>query len=80
MADAVRKAGSVVRLNSPAVRLEREGDRIARVVYVQDGREETIACDGVLSTLALPQLVDMIRPGLPASVGGSTRRSCAIAA
>ena len=68
MADAVRKAGSVVRLNSPAVRLEREGDRIARVVYVQDGREETIACDGVLSTLALPQLVDMIRPGLPASV------------
>ena len=68
MADAVRKAGSVVRLNSPVVRLEREGERIARVVYVQDGREETIACDGVLSTLALPQLVDMITPGLPASV------------
>jgi protoporphyrinogen oxidase len=68
MADAVRKAGSVVRLSSPAVRLEREGDRIARVVYLEDSREKAIACDGVLSTLPLPQLVDMMTPALPASV------------
>ena len=68
MAEAVRSAGGVIELNSPVVRLEREGDRIARAVYVRDGREETIACDGVLSTLTLPHLVDMITPALPASV------------
>ena len=50
-------------LESPVVRLERDGDRIARVVYRSDGREETIECDGVLSTLPLPALVDMIDAG-----------------
>jgi len=68
MADAVRKAGNRVELESPVVRLEREGDRIARVVYTRNGREEAIACRGVLSTLALPQLVGMMTPALPASV------------
>src|SRR3954454_18017999 len=33
MAAAVRTAGGCVRLESPVVRLEREGERIARVVY-----------------------------------------------
>ncbi len=68
MANAVRAAGSCVRLESPVVRLEREGNRIARVVYMQNGREETIACRGVLSTLPLPQLVNMMTPALPAPV------------
>jgi protoporphyrinogen oxidase len=68
MVDAVRSAGNRVELNSPAVRLERDGDRIARVVYTQNGREEVIACRGVLSTLPLPQLAAMITPALPASV------------
>jgi protoporphyrinogen oxidase len=68
MASAVRAAGSCVRLESPVVRLERDGDRIARVVYTQNGREETIACRGVLSTLPLPQLVDMLTPGLRPTV------------
>jgi protoporphyrinogen oxidase len=57
-----------VRLESPAVRLEREGDRIARVVHMRNGREETIACRGVLSTLPLPQLVSMMTPALPPEV------------
>src|SRR6267142_360928 len=33
MADAVRKAGNCVWLDAPVTRLERDGDRIARVVY-----------------------------------------------
>jgi protoporphyrinogen oxidase len=68
MVDAVRKAGNRVELESPAVRLECEGGRIARVVYARNGREEAIACRGVLSTLPLPQLVGMMSPPLPASV------------
>jgi protoporphyrinogen oxidase len=72
MAAAVRAAGSCVRLQSPVVRLEREGnrdgERIARVVYTHDGREEAIACRGVISTLALPQLVKLLTPGLAPAV------------
>src|SRR5262249_56274750 len=52
----------------PVVRLERDGDRIARVAFANDGREETIDCDGVLSTLPLPPLVNMITPALPRPV------------
>ena len=51
------------------MRLERVGDRIAHVVCRQDGREVRTDCDGVVSTLPLPQLVSMITPGLPDTVG-----------
>ena len=68
MADAVRAKGNCILLESTAVRLERDGDRIARVVFTRNGRAETIDCDGVLSTLPLPALVRMITPSLPAPV------------
>jgi protoporphyrinogen oxidase len=68
MAAAARSNGTAIHLDSPAVRLERDGDRIASVVYSQQGKEKTIACRGVLSTLPLPRLVDMITPALPESV------------
>src|SRR5947207_5761929 len=74
MAAAVRKSGNCIKLESPAVGLERDGDRIARVVYTQNGRTETIECRGVLSTLPLPQLVGMMRPALPASVADHVSR------
>ena len=68
MAAEVKKRGNLVMLESPVVRLERDGDRLARVVYQQNGREETIECAGVLSTLPLPQLVAMITPALPPAI------------
>src|SRR5947209_6653874 len=68
MAAAVKKNGQSIKLESPVIRLERDGDRIARVVYTQDGCEHTIECDGVLSTLPLPLLVDLVRPALPPQV------------
>jgi protoporphyrinogen oxidase len=74
MAASVRKNGQTIKLCSPVVRLEREGDRIARVVFRRDQHEETIECDGVLSTLPLPALVDLIQPSLPASVASHARK------
>src|SRR6478736_3250462 len=41
MSAAARKNGACVRLESPVVRLEREGDRIRRVVYRHEGIEKT---------------------------------------
>ena len=74
MAEAVRKRGNTVLLGARVQRVERDGDRIARVVYARDGREETIECDGVLSTLPLPALVNMVQPALPASVAEHAAR------
>jgi protoporphyrinogen oxidase len=68
MADAVRKKGNCVLLDTTVTRLERDGDRIARVVFRRNGQEETIECDTVLSTLPLPALVNMMTPSLPSSV------------
>jgi protoporphyrinogen oxidase len=74
MADVVRKNGQCIRLQSPVVRLERDPSAgsgqaaIRRVVYRRDGREETLDCDGIISTLPLPLLVDLIEPRLPQAV------------
>jgi protoporphyrinogen oxidase len=68
MSAAARTRGASIHLNAPVVRLERDGDRIARVVYTEGGVEKSVACRGVLSTLPLPQLVGMMTPALPASV------------
>jgi protoporphyrinogen oxidase len=74
MAGKVRDAGGTVMLESPVVRLERDGDRIARVVHTHNGREEAIECSAVLSTLPLPQLAHIMQPSLPASVAEHAAR------
>jgi protoporphyrinogen oxidase len=68
MAQAVRKAGNTICLNTPVVRLERENGSVRRVVYQSKGREQSMECDVVLSTLPLPALVNMTSPALSADV------------
>ena len=76
MAAEVRAGGNVIKLNSPAVRVERDpstssgqgGGRVTRVVYQAEGGEQTIDCDVLLSTLPLPALVNMTTPELPQAV------------
>jgi protoporphyrinogen oxidase len=74
IAAAIRQKGNCILLESPAVRLERDGDRIARVVFSRGGREESIDCDVVVSTLPLPNLVQMMSPALPPSVAEHAAR------
>jgi len=68
MKDSTQTKGNQVLLQSSVVRLERDGDRVSRVVYRTNGKEEAIDCSGVISTLPLPALVRMITPALPADV------------
>jgi protoporphyrinogen oxidase len=68
MATEIRAAGNQICLNAPAVRIEREGDKVSRVAYTSGGREQTIECDVLLSTLPLPALVNMMSPVLPQPV------------
>lgn len=65
MAASVRAAGNRVCLNTTVVGLEREGERIARVVVEHEGRREAVECDVVLSTLPLPALTALAAPSLP---------------
>jgi protoporphyrinogen oxidase len=64
----VEAAGNNVLLNSPAVRVEREGDKVRRVVYRTAAGEQSIECDVLLSTLPLPTLVNMVTPALPQAI------------
>jgi protoporphyrinogen oxidase len=68
MAAEVRRAGNCIKLQSPVVRLERDGGRITRVMYRDNGAETALECDVVLSTLPLPSLVGMMTPSLPPAV------------
>ena len=68
MAEEVRAAGNAIKLNAPATRLERTGDRITTVHYRENGEDKQLPCDILLSTLPLPSLVSMTSPALPAPV------------
>jgi protoporphyrinogen oxidase len=68
MAKEVIAGGNSVLLNSPAVRVERNGDRVSRVVYRTESGEQSVDCDILLSTLPLPALVNMTSPALPQPV------------
>ncbi len=64
----VLAAGNTVLLSSPAVRIDREGDVVRRVIYQTPTGERSIDCDILLSTLPLPVLVNMTTPALPQPV------------
>ena len=68
MAAEVRAAGNQVLLNSPAIRVERENDRVRCVRYTTAAGEQSIDCDVLLSTLPLPALVNMVSPAMPQAV------------
>ena len=68
MSAEVLAAGNQVLLNSPVVRIERDGDNVRRVVYRTPSGEQSLECDVLLSTLPLPTLVGMVSPPLPQTV------------
>ena len=68
MAAEITAAGNRILLNSPAIRVEREGDQVRRVAYQTAAGEQTIECDVLLSTLPLPTFVNMASPPLPQAV------------
>jgi protoporphyrinogen oxidase len=65
MAAEIRAAGNQILLDAPVVRVEREADKVSRLVYRSDAGERSLDCDVVLSTLPLPALVSMVSPPLP---------------
>ncbi|MEP7199703.1 MAG: NAD(P)/FAD-dependent oxidoreductase, partial [Chloroflexota bacterium] len=64
----VEARGARVQLNSPVVRVQREGTRIVQVTAMRDGRAETITGTHFISTLALRDLIQRLDPPAPDDV------------
>ncbi len=65
--ETVHEGGKVYR-ESVVKRILVDGKRISRVVVESGGREETLPCEGVVSTLPLSHLVTLFEPALPEEV------------
>jgi protoporphyrinogen oxidase len=70
MSDAIEVDGGVVRLSAPVEGLELSGDRI---VEVEAGGISYTLPDGVISSLPLRTVVEIVRPAPPAAVREAAR-------
>src|SRR5581483_8033644 len=65
----VQEAGSEVRMQTRATRIERRDGRAEAVVArAADGRESRVACTDVVSTMPISELVEVIEPPAPEEV------------
>ena len=68
VAEECRAAGVRIEMHARVTELRMEGDRIAGVTYMKDGKTETVASDEVFSTMALKDLAASMGPAVPADV------------
>src|SRR5262249_50935149 len=64
----VEKRGGCVRTNTEVVRVERTGNRIDRVVFSLEGRQEVLEGDHFLSSMPLTEFIKKLDPPPPADV------------
>jgi protoporphyrinogen oxidase len=69
LAARAEAGGAEIRTNAEAVAVPREGNRVAGVVYRQNGKEYRENADFIISTAPLPRLAEMLQPGGGAAVG-----------
>ncbi|MBI3087436.1 MAG: FAD-dependent oxidoreductase [Candidatus Omnitrophica bacterium] len=74
MAKRLEEQGGEVRLGAEVRRIVREGQRITRVVYRQEGEDRGLECAGVVSTLPLPLVARLFEPGLDAEIQARASR------
>jgi protoporphyrinogen oxidase len=74
MAVRAKEKGGRLLLNSTVSGIEHRDGRVTAVCYEQNGTAQRIECDGVVTTLALPSLVQMMQPSLPAEVVAHARK------
>jgi protoporphyrinogen oxidase len=67
-ADSARAHGAALELGANVVGIDRDGPRVTRVRYEQDGVLADAAADAVWSTLPLTELVRMLQPAPPDGV------------
>jgi protoporphyrinogen oxidase len=66
--ELVERRGGTVQLNSPVVRIERNKNRIERVIVASGGRQHAVAGGEFLSSMPITELVKQLDPPAPARV------------
>ena len=74
MAARAQEKGGRLLLNSTVTGIEHRDGSVKAVCYEQNGAAQRIECDGVINTLALPSLVEMMQPSLPDDVVAYARK------
>ena len=64
----VEEHGGEVRLNCAVVGIERDGDRILGVRVEQDGQQEFIEADDVISSMPVTEFIKKLSPPPPAAI------------
>lgn len=57
MANEVKKLGGVIKLNSKVIKINKKNNRINSVVYKEDGKEKTLTCDYLISSMPIKDLL-----------------------
>jgi protoporphyrinogen oxidase len=70
----VEERGIPVLVNHRAVAVRHSGGRVESVVVETDGRREEHDVDAVLSSIALPELIEALDPPAPSEVRAAARR------
>lgn len=68
--DFVKKSGEL-KLSARVVGLRRESDRVVAVEFEREGKRESVACSGVVNTLAINEAPLLFSPSLGAAVEGA---------
>lgn len=61
MRDEIVKMGAVVKMNCPVVAINETEDSIKSVVFMENGEEKTVACDIVISSMPVKDLINAFK-------------------
>jgi protoporphyrinogen oxidase len=73
MADEVVKQGGRVELNATVTRVQRDGNRMCAVEYLQNGASRSIECSSVINTLPINEAIALIQPSPADGIAQSAR-------
>lgn len=73
-ADAVAREGGTVTLGARVRQMVCEGGRISHLIVQEGGSERRVACDAVISSMPLDELVATLRPVAPRPVLAAAQR------
>jgi protoporphyrinogen oxidase len=60
--DELKKSGVVIRTSSIATRFFKQGNAIKIIEYSQEGRDNTVHCDYLISTIPIPEVINGMHP------------------
>lgn len=65
MAEEVKAHGGLVHMNATATRIDTDGGKVRAVTYDQGGRQHSVPCRALVSTLPLSEVSQMLVPAFP---------------